>query len=207
MSTQSQAWKLGAVILQNLPEMSGEVMQGWIENPKALQKVLRETLCPVKFKVWKTIKLGTPGLKTVDDFRKAIADAGVKISDEANDIFGKPQFKVAEKDAEVDLVVVSVGELGFKNSPTSKQVYSRAKELGLQLCPNEVGLQLRLQYWYQPRGERLVVAMEPITASAGNLGLFNVAHDADGLWLDTYYGPPILVWRLDAQFVFVRPRK
>jgi hypothetical protein len=40
MSIQTQAHKFAAVILQNLPEVTEDVMQGWIENPKALQKLL-----------------------------------------------------------------------------------------------------------------------------------------------------------------------
>lgn len=35
-----QTLKLGARILENLPTMSPEVMQGWIENPHALKKFL-----------------------------------------------------------------------------------------------------------------------------------------------------------------------
>ena len=40
-----QVAKLVARIAENLPEMSPDVMQGWIENPKALQKFLTG-LCP-----------------------------------------------------------------------------------------------------------------------------------------------------------------
>jgi hypothetical protein len=36
----SQVAKLIARIAENLPEMDKEVMQGWIENPRALQKIL-----------------------------------------------------------------------------------------------------------------------------------------------------------------------
>ena len=35
-----QVLKLGARILENLPNMSSEVVQGWIDNPKALQDFL-----------------------------------------------------------------------------------------------------------------------------------------------------------------------
>lgn len=41
-----QSGKLIARISENLPEMSSDVMQGWIDNPKGLQKFL-EGLCPV----------------------------------------------------------------------------------------------------------------------------------------------------------------
>jgi len=45
MSIQSQAHKFGATILQNLPEVPEDIMQNWIENPRALQKLL-SGLCP-----------------------------------------------------------------------------------------------------------------------------------------------------------------
>ncbi len=41
-----QTAKFIATLIQNIPDMPGDVMQGWIENPKALQKALGETLCP-----------------------------------------------------------------------------------------------------------------------------------------------------------------
>jgi hypothetical protein len=41
-----QTAKFLAVMAENIPEISGERMQGWIENPKALQIALRGALCP-----------------------------------------------------------------------------------------------------------------------------------------------------------------
>jgi len=90
------------------------------------------------FPVWKTIKLGT-GLKTADDFREALKDGGFRIGDWANDILGKPAFKAAVEETEIDLVVVSVAELGFKKGATREDIYKRAQELGLEVCPSEVG--------------------------------------------------------------------
>jgi hypothetical protein len=43
-----QTAKFISVVSENLPEMSSVVMQGWIQNPKSLQKVLREVLCPAE---------------------------------------------------------------------------------------------------------------------------------------------------------------
>src|SRR4030042_3239242 len=119
-----------------------------------------------EFKVFKTITLGT-GLKTPGDFRKSFKDNGCRIGDWANDILGRPAFTVATEETELDLVVVSVAELGFKKGATREQIHARAKELGLDLCPAEVGPQLRLQSKDQSNGEWLVVAMEPIHDSAG----------------------------------------
>ena len=206
-----QTAKFVGVIAQNLPEMPDDLMQNWIENPRGLQKVLKNALCLPEtmpnFKVFKTIKLGTNGLKTADDFRKAIKGCGMKIGDYANDILGKPAFTVATEETELDLIVVSVAELGFKNRAKRENIYARAQELGLQLCPNEVGPQLRLQYTDQPKGEWLVVAIEPITDSGGYLKLFSVGQHDDDMWLFYDYGRPDDIWDGSRRFVFVRPRK
>jgi hypothetical protein len=158
---------------------------------------------PSEFKVFKTIKLGT-GLKTADDFRKAIKENKMRISDWASDILGKPAFTVAAEETELDLVVVSVAELGFKNGATREQIYARAKELGLDLCPAEVGPQLCLQDKDQINREWWVVAMEPITDSDGSLELFRVRRDGSGLWLRSCYASPGYVWDADDRFVFSR---
>ena len=161
----------------------------------------------INLSTWKTIKLGTSGLKTADDFRKAIKDCGMKIGDWANDIIGKPKFTVTTGETEVDLVKVTVAELGFKDGARRDQIYERAKELGLELCSPEVGPQLRLQYNDQPMNGWVLIGMEPIRNSVGDLFVFRVARDGDGLWLRSYYGLPGNVWRADHRWVFVRPRK
>lgn len=193
---------------KNMQEMSADVMQGWIENPKGLTKALT-VLCPTEvaqqgFPIWKTINLGT-GLKTADDFRAAIKTAGMYISDWGNYILGEPDFTVSHEETEVDLVIVSNADLGFKNGTMVKGTYASALELGLELCPNEVGPQLRLQYTNQPNGEWLLIAMEPIVDSDGDRALFSVERRDDGdLDLDGFDGNPVLFWFTDVRFVFCR---
>ena len=151
-------------------------------------------------KVWKTIKLGTH--KDTNALREALKASGNKISDWANDILSKPAFTVAIAEEEIQLVNVSVADLGFKNRATYKDICKRAKKLGLELCPNEVGPQLRLQYKNQPKGEYLRIAMEAVTSFGGNLLIFRVELGDDGLWLSGdrgYYGR---FWNADLRFVF-----
>ena len=159
-----------------------------------------------KFKTWKTIKLGT-GLKTADDFRKTLKDNGFNISGWANDILRKPVFTVAAEETEVELVKVTVAELGFKRGARHDQTYERAKELGLELCPPEVGPQLRLQYQDQPNGERILVAMEPIIVSDGDSDVFGVERVGSGLWLYGFWGRPDVFWGPGDRWVFCRPCK
>ncbi|MDO8486431.1 MAG: hypothetical protein Q7S77_01915 [Candidatus Staskawiczbacteria bacterium] len=166
-----------------------------------------KTVTPVDFKVFKTIKFGNPDLRNADDFRKAIKAKKMQISDWANDILGKPAFSVATEESEVDLVVISVAELGFKKGATLKDIYAKVKERGLELCPNEVGPQLRLQYPDQPKGEWLIIGMDPIAGSDGCLKLFYVEQGGGVLWLFGSDGYPDFIWRGLNRFVFVLPRK
>jgi hypothetical protein len=158
------------------------------------------------FKAWKTIRLGT-GLKTAEDFRHALKRGGYKVSARADDILGKPAFTAGETEAEVDLVVVSVAELGFKSGACRKDLYQRAQERGLLLCPAEVAPQLRLQYPDQPKGAALLIGMEPITDSVGGLVVFDLVGRGNWRWLRDNVGDPDNVWGGDTRFVFLRPRR
>jgi len=169
------------------------------------ETVVREAV-PPEFKVFKVLKLGT-GLKNANAFRKAIDDKGMRIGKYANNILDRPQFTMATEETEVNLVVVSVAELGFKDGAWLRDIYARAKKLGLELCPNEVGPQLRLRYVEQPRDEWLLIGMEVIVDLSGNLCLFGVGRSGAVLWIDGYHGSPDNFWNSDGRFVFVLPRK
>jgi hypothetical protein len=158
---------------------------------------------PGQFQTWKTIKMGI-GPKTAKEFKKVIKYAKMRISDWANDILGKSAFKVSDTEQDVDLVMMTVAELGFKNGAKYDQICAKAQELGLDLCPNEVGPQLRLQYTDQPKDEWVIIAMEPIADSRGGLRVFSVVHVFDGLWLNADDGGPGSVWNADGRFVFGR---
>ncbi|MEK7478004.1 MAG: hypothetical protein AAB645_01385 [Patescibacteria group bacterium] len=41
-----QTAKFIASVIQSLPELAVDIMQGWIQNPKALQETLTKALCP-----------------------------------------------------------------------------------------------------------------------------------------------------------------
>lgn len=166
--------------------------------------VVKEMECQLK--VWKTIKLGT-GLKTADDFRKFLEENGFRLSDLANEILGKAAFTVTTEETEVDLVKVTVAELGFKKGAGRNQVYERAKEFGLKLCPPEVGPQLRLQYQDQPNGEWVSIGMKPITDSVGDPFVFRVGYPSGGFWLGGDWGDTGRFWNPSDRWVFVRPRK
>jgi len=112
------------------------------------------------------------------------------------------KITVATKETELELVIASVAELGFKKVAKYSDICDRIKELGYDLCPAEVGPQLRLQYKNQPNGEWLRVAMEPIEDSGGDLDVFRVKRVDDDLWLNAGCGSPDYVWSPEGVFVF-----
>jgi len=162
----------------------------------------KKALKPV-WKTWKTIKLGT--LKNAEEIRQALKASGNNIGNWVNDILGKPTFTVSKTEQEVELVNVSVEELGFKGSACYADICKRALELGLDLCPAEVGPQLRLQWKDQPKGTYVVVAMNAITDSDGFLSVFSVECDGGGdRYLRARSGDAGRVWDADRRFVFQR---
>lgn len=155
------------------------------------------------FPIWKTITIGTHG--SVKAYRKALNEAGFHISDWASDILDRIQ--VSAEQVELDLIKLTVRDLGFAQATFLKQIFAKAKDLGLELCPADAGPALRLAYQNQPYGECFYIAMEPITGSDGNLEVFEVDHGHNGRWLSGRYDVPGDLWGPDNAFVFVLPRK
>lgn len=208
LSVVGFVFELVRVIVNALRKRNGTVdhLRRLLKEPALVDKVfdlIVDTNKQMVWPIWKTIKLGT-GFKTADDFRAVLKQGGFKIGEWANNILGKPVFVVDNEETEVDLVKITVAELGFKDGATRQDICQRAKELGLELCPPEVGPQLRLQYKDQPLGEWLVIAMEPITVSDGVLLVFSVEHYDGGLWLFSNDGNPDRFWDGDDRFVFLR---
>lgn len=115
--------------------------------------------------IWKTVKLGT-GLRTVEDFCRAFKESGMSIGKHPKRIL-ETLMAIAVRPREIDLVKVTVADLGFKGDAYWNQILPRIKELGLELCPMEVGFQLRLQYPEQPDMEVLYILIEEIRDFSG----------------------------------------
>lgn len=165
---------------------------------EVLAGLMRKAKC--SFATWRVLRIGTH--KSAESLSASLLERRCRINAWAHDIIKKVIVDSAE--VMVDLVMLSVAELGFKDGARYDQICARAKELGLKLCPGEVGLQLRLQYNDQPMGEWLVVAMEPIADSGGCLCLFRVVRDGYGVWLFACCDAPSRVWLSDFQFVFCK---
>ena len=142
------------------------------------------------------------GGKTAKQLEKEIIDAGMQIDSYAKSILESKDFTMSKTKESADLVRLTVADLGFKGNATTDQIYKRAEELGLELCPAEVGPQYRLQYTDQPVGDWVLIGMKQIAASDGCPYVFHVVRSEDGTWLHGHYAFPTREWYPDRQFLF-----
>lgn len=174
------------------------------------QRFLRGELAVVEtgkreFPIWKTLRLGV--CKNPDDYRKALESGRRRSAEWVNNFLGQPAFACAGEETDVDLVVLSVDELGFDKGALYSEICDRAVDMGLDLCPAEVGPALRLAYEEQPQGERLIVGTKPFADTGDALDLFVMEVSGGGrLWLRGDCGPSDRYWEPDRRFIFVRPR-
>ena len=145
-----------------------------------------------------TITLGTH--RSGAELLEALLEAECSVSLWSRQALGNPDFPVAAEEITVDIVVVSMLEMGFaeRELATLDTIYDRAKQIGLETCPVETAPQLRLQFLDQPdyttqaRLGAFFIASEPFVLTREGLPkLFSVARDDKfphretgiGLWL------------------------
>ncbi len=169
--------------------------------PKTVEYIYEKF--PEKKVFWRTIETD-PNIKSAEEAEDALRQAGFKTRDSAKGILGRTVFSKEKQKYEV--VSFSVESLRLPRGARYSKIIARAKKFGLELCPAELGAQLRLQYKDQQDGESLILAMEPI-GSNGLDGAFSLYRTGSELCLDCGVNGPNAFWRGGLRFLFVRPRK
>lgn len=108
----------------------------------------------------------TIGDKSADQLEADLEKENVYFT--VQDIFDKAKIVPLKKPEQMDIIILTVADLGFSQGATTKQIYARAKKLGLELCPAEVGPRLSLQYKDQPNGLHVTIAMKAIFGGDAN---------------------------------------
>lgn len=145
--------------------------------------------------IFKTITIGG---KSKEQYIKELKAKSIQISYFAQDLLGKTEFQ--KKEELVELTIVKVSDLGISQKyPTTEQIYKKAEELGLELCPSEVGPALRLA---SKSKEWIYVGMKQIADSNGRPHVFSLVRGGDGLWLYDGWAEPGDEWNPGDQFVF-----
>ena len=166
-------------LLDNPTEMQTALLVAICWNRKMKFKKFARTRLHKKFRTWKTIKIGTFAnrnelLKAVEKKYRTFGERDCLAREM------KIDEKLATSPSSIDLVKVSLGDLGLDNKVPLWQVYDRAEELGLGEAHPDVGPQLMLQY-RQPVGEKLLIGMKPhhLRCDCG-IQIFCVSNDAQG---------------------------
>ncbi|WP_349643300.1 hypothetical protein [Bradyrhizobium japonicum] len=152
---------------------------------------------------WKTITIGTFADSLA--LRNELVSKGCNVGGQAAEILARPTFIVSSRKTNVELVDLSPAQLGFASDTVSlARVYARAQQFGLELAVAEVGPQLRIQYFDQPVGEFLIIAMAPIKTWSGEPIILNVANGGAGLILIGQDGRSEAEIPLTSRFIFAR---
>ncbi len=163
---------------------------------------MNETEEPLKFSMQGAVKIGT-GFKDGEDIFDALSAGGYHMSASSKDALSTSAFKTSKIAHEVKIVNVSVAELGFMEGATVKDIYIKATQLGLLLCPAEVAPQMLLQS-LERRDEWVRVAMEPIVTMTGVPVVLSVGDEHNQLWLGTYNAHPESFWLSKERCIFLK---
>ena len=142
------------------------------------------------------------GGKTKEELLDELKAKGVNISDYAEAMMKHSDFVTSEKAEEMDFIRLSVGDLNIQGTLTTDAVYARAQELELELVPSDAGSHYRLNTLDQAMDDWVYMGMKQITDPYGYPGVFGVARDGDGLWLNYDWAHPGNQWFPDNEFVF-----
>jgi hypothetical protein len=195
-------WPAAACLGLALSLSAASAQDRQIQDPKSTALIVD---APARFQTWHKITLGAH--KGVNAYRNALDAAGIKIGDSADEILGRPAFRYAGMTTEVELTLLSAAKLGVEPEAALSDLYSRARQIGLELCPAEVGPQLRLDYRNQPLGEALNIAMEPVATYDGQPTILSLVNFGSGLALIGGNGRPDFKVSRALLYVFALPAR
>ncbi len=144
------------------------------------------------------------GGKTKDQIKAELKEKNIYVSDWANQLMEKEDFTILQSTETADLVRLTVKDLGFPDGATTDEIYQKATELGLELCPAEVGPRLRLSY---QGSDWMYIGMKQITDRDGGPVVFNLNCRGAGLRLDGSRAGPPRGWHSYSPFVFLLRKK
>ncbi len=191
-----------AVNIENINEHTKSYLGPW--NPTVYNKIKNFPQITHLYESFPDKKIFTYELETdpqIDSPKKAeeeLKARGIYITDWGNYILQKTEFSLEEKT--YNLVQFTVEQLGFPRGATTDEIYAKAQELGLDLCPAEVGPQLRLKY--EGKDWKLI-AMKQISDRHGNPFVFYLFSGGAGLSLRASRAELSNEWSGSCQFVFM----
>ncbi len=142
------------------------------------------------------------GGKTSKELQELTGKNQVTINFQAKDMLDASEFVTSKQPERIDLIRLTVEDLGSGERLTVQEIYARALELGLELCPPTVGPEYRLAHLDQPVDDWVAVGMKPISGKDGYPCVFTVVRHSVGPCLNAYGAKSDDEWDLDDQLLF-----
>jgi hypothetical protein len=201
----NQTGRFIAAVTTNMPALTGQQMQYWIQHPKALEVLLRTALRPrtPEFKLWKQasfdsmstndyrIQLGRVG--SVEAGQSSLFSQILNSLDNGIGLFPRAQ-----------LAKITPAELGLEGAPSEHDIHTMALSYGLRLCPLEIGLHLALCV-REPKS-KLYIGMSPVHSGNRDHRVLRIIVDDDSVvWLHMEPAGPNRCFMSSDEFVFLLP--
>lgn len=140
----------------------------------------------------------------------------IMMNEYAEKLFYNDNFTTSDFTCSVKTVELTVGDLGFPEGTTMPQIIERARKVGLNLCPLELGPHMRLQYLDQPEGYlgkpsfqhqapygSITIVSERLTQDDDFLEGFYLRRIDGVLWVRGYHASYDHVWNPDDHLIFL----
>lgn len=175
--------------------------------------IKREEIYPNCQTINRTIKVG--GL-TKSQLIHKIKKQSIMINELGKKLFNDDKFTISNSQHTLETVELTVQDLGFFGGGTITQIFGKATQLGLELCPLELGPYLRLAYLDQPEGNlnkqqqhkapygSITVASKILTENHNFPKGFYLRRIDETLWLRGYVCDETHIWEPDDHFIFVK---
>jgi len=142
----------------------------------------------------------------------------VELNDFAKKYINDLKYSVTSVSTTLEIRFVTAEELGFTEGGTLKDIQAAASKIGLELCPPDTALYLRMAYIDQeetkgdvltigecPEGT-ITIASRPVTNIAGIHRGFYLRKAAGQLWLRGYECDEGHVWPAVSMFAFAEKK-
>ena len=133
---------------------------------------------------------------------EALRKNDVLINEYGEQLLDLDVFTTSQPVLSIDVVILSVSDLGFLETPTTEMLFGRARYMGMELGPIELAPYLRLQYLDQPKGTLITVATERADLGKSDPSGFYLQRRDEGLWLRGYKADASHRWELSDLFIF-----
>lgn len=167
--------------------------------------------------ITRTVDVG--GLTKSQLFHK-LQQYSILMNEYAERLLADERFTTSNTKYNLQTVEITVGDFGFPDGTTTAQIFNRASELGLELCPLELGPYLRLEFLDQPEdysanllkrhqapSGSITIASKFLTEDDDFPKGFYLRRINEELWLRGYCADHLHVWNPNDHFIFCQTKK